>query len=313
MEHTLDAQRQSSRHVHRSGAHEAAASHAPRPAHITPHAELQLRQLFDAFCNFGAGHRDTHHSKIDEMDSFKFAKFCRDCGLVDQSAGFGLTEVDLVFTRAKGPGLANRRVGYDAFRHVALPLIAQYKRQDTAMFLEELSQARGPMVAGTVAEANRFHDDHSTYTGVYKAGGPDIHSKTNLDLSEIMDRSDYDVRGRKLGVMEHTLDAQRQSSRRVHRGGSARGGVVHRQTPQRAHQAFGVVSTEPTLSAGSVPPAAPPSATTTASAAAGSGHHRVWGQSQHKSPHSGAQPGQPRANSKGAMERLLAQISGRDK
>lgn len=53
---------------------------------------------------------------------------------------------------------------------------------------------------GTIAEGNRFHDDESLYTGVYKAGGPSTTSSGGVqDIGHILDRSDYDVRGRKIG------------------------------------------------------------------------------------------------------------------
>ena len=39
-----------------------------------------------------------------------------------------------------------------------------------------------------MAEANRFHDDKSTYTGVYKAGGPS-HMDNNITLEMLADRS----------------------------------------------------------------------------------------------------------------------------
>ena len=67
--------------------------------------------------------------------------------------------------------------------------------------MDALSHCQGPALAAgtTVAEENRFHDDFSTYTGQYRHGGPDTASKAGLNLAEIMDRSDCDVRGRKIG------------------------------------------------------------------------------------------------------------------
>jgi hypothetical protein len=75
---------------------------------------------------------------------------------------------------------------------------------DEAAFLDALSQCEGPHLAAgtTVADHNRFHDDLSTYTGVYAAGGPDTSEKSKLDLSEIMDRSESDVRGRKIDARQ---------------------------------------------------------------------------------------------------------------
>ena len=57
----------------------------------------------------------------------------------------------------------------------------------------------GPTFKGTVAEANKFHDDKSLYTGVYAQGGPtNVDSNTIHDLSMLADRSAANVRGSKL-------------------------------------------------------------------------------------------------------------------
>lgn len=63
--------------------------------------------------------------------------------------------------------------------------------------LEQLMlKSGGPTFSGTVAEANKFHDDKSLYTGVYANGGPStIDTDKVHDISQIMDRSDADVRG----------------------------------------------------------------------------------------------------------------------
>ncbi len=48
---------------------------------------------------------------------------------------------------------------------------------------------------GTVAVANRFHDDPNTYTGVHKAGGPTTIDHDKQGLDQLLDRSSADVRG----------------------------------------------------------------------------------------------------------------------
>lgn len=59
-------------------------------------------------------------------------------------------------------------------------------------------RVRRPQSSGTVAEANKFHDDKSLYTGVHANGGPCTKDNT-ITLSTLMDRSPADVRGRKAG------------------------------------------------------------------------------------------------------------------
>ena len=52
------------------------------------------------------------------------------------------------------------------------------------------------MFSGTKAEANKFHDDKSLYTGVYAQGGPSNVDKDKVsDISQTLDRSAADVRG----------------------------------------------------------------------------------------------------------------------
>ncbi len=50
----------------------------------------------------------------------------------------------------------------------------------------------------TKAEKTRFHDDRSTYTGVYKRGGPKIMDAPGITLSKIADRSKANARGTNL-------------------------------------------------------------------------------------------------------------------
>lgn len=64
--------------------------------------------------------------------------------------------------------------------------------------LEQLKQSivssEGPQSNATTAEPVRFHDDQSTYTGVYARGGP-TNVDGNKDLSSLCDRTPADNRG----------------------------------------------------------------------------------------------------------------------
>jgi len=59
---------------------------------------------------------------------------------------------------------------------VALVEIAKKKNIDLDTLKSQITASGGPVFSGTVAEANKFHDDKSLYTGVYAQGGP-----TNVD------------------------------------------------------------------------------------------------------------------------------------
>ena len=52
----------------------------------------------------------------------------------------------------------------------------------------------GPKSSGTVAAANKFHDDKKNYTGVHSKGGPSTND-SRITLSSLMDRSNADARG----------------------------------------------------------------------------------------------------------------------
>ena len=57
-------------------------------------------------------------------------------------------------------------------------------------------QSSSPASSGTKADAVKFHDDKSQYTGVYKAGGPTSIDRDPANLSGIVDRRvGADIRG----------------------------------------------------------------------------------------------------------------------
>lgn len=61
----------------------------------------------------------------------------------------------------------------------------------------KICSLKGPILKGTVAEANKFHDDKSLYTGVHAKGGPSTVDRSSgvVDMAKQLDRSDADVRG----------------------------------------------------------------------------------------------------------------------
>lgn len=62
-----------------------------------------------------------------------------------------------------------------------------------------MAASKGPILAGTKAEATRFHDDKEAYTGVHAHGGPStIDTDKVADISQTLDRSAADVRGNKI-------------------------------------------------------------------------------------------------------------------
>jgi hypothetical protein len=161
-----------------------------------------IESKFNKFCSFGARQQANNA----EMDSAKFLKFCKDCGIV--TSRFTSTDVDLCFTKAKDPG--TRRLNFMQLVEVALPLVAQRKGVSLEKLKVGIMRSAGPRnQGGTVPQYNRFHDDKSLYSGVHGKGGPSSANTSGAvtDISQLLDRSDYDVRGRKVtlscSVLKH--------------------------------------------------------------------------------------------------------------
>ena len=78
----------------------------------------------------------------------------------------------------------------------SLQLIADGRKSTIEEVRELLKSNGGPKFTATVAQANKFHDDKSLYTGVHGKGGPSTVDNHNVkDISQICDRTGADVRG----------------------------------------------------------------------------------------------------------------------
>ena len=124
-----------------------------------------LTDTFAAFANFGSGNRGAA-----ELDGGKFAKAVRDAKMLSRK--FTPTSVDIIFSKVKDKGA--RKIGYKQFE-IAVQLMCQEMKKDYSSVVAKL-QGAAPVSTGTKGEYNKFHDDKSTYTGVYARGGP-----TNID------------------------------------------------------------------------------------------------------------------------------------
>lgn len=115
-----------------------------------------LQQIFDSF-----------NGKEKTMEGKVFAKFCKDCKLIDKK--FSATDVDLLFAKVKAK--TDRRITFAQF-NTALAGIAEKKGVDVESVKSAVVTAGGPIFVGTKLEAVKFHDDKSLYTGVHASGGP---------------------------------------------------------------------------------------------------------------------------------------------
>lgn len=74
--------------------------------------------------------------------------------------------------------------------------MADKKGISIAEITEKVNGAGGPTFAGTKADAVKFHDDKSLYTGVYANGGPSTVDGGKIsDISQTCNRGAADVRG----------------------------------------------------------------------------------------------------------------------
>ena len=97
-----------------------------------------------------------------EIDGKTFAKFAKDCGVLNKACT--TTDIDLIFAKVKDK--AARKITFSQFKD-ALKLCAEKRKEEYSALEASVLAAGGPVFSGTKAEANKFHDDKSLYTGVY--------------------------------------------------------------------------------------------------------------------------------------------------
>ena len=113
-----------------------------------------------------------------QLESRQFMKLCRESGLCTGPAS--AAAVDLCFTKAKQRNV--RKLGFSEFL-VALAMLAQEKGLPESKVMSMVAAVEGPRRnSTTTAEFCRFHDDKSTFTGVYARGGPSSKDAPNLAM-----------------------------------------------------------------------------------------------------------------------------------
>lgn len=105
-----------------------------------------VESVFYNFC--GAGYAD--------MDGKSFLKLCKDSKLLNKT----LTEttIDLIFSDTRVKSKRQRRVDFSQFE-VALELVAEKRGSSLDDIRNAMLQVTHPVLKGTKAEYNRFHDD----------------------------------------------------------------------------------------------------------------------------------------------------------
>ena len=111
-----------------------------------------LKDVFDSFNGTSTG----------AMDGKTFAKFAKDSKILDKK--LTATDIDLIFAKAKKK--TERKLTYEEFQH-GVALCAEKKGVDVDALTSAIIEHGGPKFQGTKADAVKFHDDKSLYTGVY--------------------------------------------------------------------------------------------------------------------------------------------------
>lgn len=127
------------------------------------------------------------------MDGKTFAKAAKDCKILDKN--LTATDIDLIFAKVKDK--AARKINFAQFKK-GIEQCATKKKKTYDELAAAMCSVGGPIFSGTKAEAVKYHDDKSLYTGVYANGGPtnvDAGRGAISDISQLCDRTSADVRG----------------------------------------------------------------------------------------------------------------------
>jgi len=150
--------------------------------------EKDLKRTFGEFASYGT------RTAATDMDGSKFFKLLKDSRLL--SRNFTSTEADIIFSKVKAKG--SRRINFGQFV-TALAAAAEARNIPLAEAVKKVISSGGPATTGTRANYVKFHDDKSTYTGVYARGGPSA-IEASKGLAAYADRSAADVRGVKISA-----------------------------------------------------------------------------------------------------------------
>ena len=147
---------------------------------------MEGKSLKDVFLSFTGGKP--------EMESKVFAKLYKECGIIDKK--FSTNDADINFSKVKSGKV--KVITFDQFKKT-LELAAQKKGVKQEDLEQQIMKHGGATYKGTKADYVKFHDDKSTYTGVYARGGPTTVDAGRggmvSDISQTCDRSAADVRG----------------------------------------------------------------------------------------------------------------------
>ncbi len=112
------------------------------------------------------------------MEGKTFAKMAKDCKILDKA--LTATDIDLIFAKVKDK--AARKINFTQFK-AGIEACATKKKITFQALSDSLCATGGPVFTGTKAEAVKYHDDKSQYTGVHANGGPSTSGDKISDIS----------------------------------------------------------------------------------------------------------------------------------
>lgn len=187
-----------------------------------------------------------------EMDSRTFVKMMVDTQMVDKA--FTTGDCDIIFQKVKfalsntGAGsysatAQGKKISFDHFTHIALLSVAEKKGMPIQAVIDQICLCPGPSISGTVAEANRFHDDKSTY--------PIAHQRS---LESPVRKMSVEVKREKSGELTKQKSIERSPSKsKVETSGIAKMASMER-SPSRRGSRVGKSSSVEGLGLADVPP-----------------------------------------------------------
>jgi len=151
-----------------------------------PNYQKAPQECVDQFTNFAG----------QEMDGTEFSKFCVDCGLLDR--GFRKEDIATTFAKVcpRGRRKINLDEGADGFSQFdkLLSLLAEKKKVAPSEIFRLVAGGE-KSIHCTKADAVRFHDDKSLYTGAHAANekhgdcSSPKHEREKFDIGEENDWS----------------------------------------------------------------------------------------------------------------------------
>lgn len=138
--------------------------------------------------------------KPGQMTGKDFFKFAKDTKILKKNVVTSV-DCDIIFSKVKTRG--KRTITVKQFVSGCKEL-AKKRGEDYGEMMTRVVAAGGPKFKGTKADYVKFHDDKTTYTGVYAKGGPttvDAGKGKVSDISQLCDRTKANVRGVKKSMI----------------------------------------------------------------------------------------------------------------